>query len=68
MVEGHKLKTAFITYEANYYYEVMPFGLINDRATHWRLMDKGLKHLINKSLKVYVDDMVVKSPTLAQHS
>jgi len=34
MVETNKLKTAFITKEANYYYEVMPLGLKNVGATY----------------------------------
>lgn len=63
-----KLKMTFITVEANYYYEVMPFGLKNTRATYQRLMDRVFRHLLNKNVKVYMDDKVVKSPTPSQHS
>jgi len=45
----------------------MPFAFKNTRATYQRLMDKDFSHLIDKSVEVYVDDMVVKSPNLAQH-
>jgi len=68
MVEDDKMKIAFITEETNYYYEVMPIGLKNARATYERLMDRVFNHLIEKNVKVYVDDMAVKSPTSAQHS
>jgi len=62
------IKIVFITEEKNYYYEVMPFGLKNTMATYQTLMDRVFSHLIGKSVEVYIDDMVVKSPTLAQHS
>ena len=56
-------KTAFITNDANYFYRVMPFGLKNARATYQRLMDKVFSHLIGHYVEVYVDNMVVKSPS-----
>jgi len=62
-----KEKTAFITEEANFYYEVMPFGLKNAGATYQRLMDKVFRHLIEKCMEVYVDDMVVMSDSLEQN-
>jgi len=60
-------KTAFITDDANYFYRVMPFGLKNVGATYQRLMDKVFSHLMGKCVEVYVDDMVVKSPSHHQH-
>jgi len=62
-----KLKTAFITEEANYYYEVMPFGLKNAGATYQRFMDQIFKGMIGRNLEVYVDDLVVKSNSIEQH-
>jgi len=62
------LKITFITEETNYYYKVMAFGVKNVGASNQRLMDKVFKHLIDRSVKVYVDDIVVMSPTLTQHS
>ena len=67
MFPPDKEKTAFITEEANFYYEVMPFGLKNAGATYKRLMDKVFRHLIGKCMEVYVDDMVVMSDSLEQH-
>jgi len=67
MYPPNKEKTAFITEEANFYYEVMPFGLKNVRATNQRLMDKVFRHLIGRCMEVYVDDMVGMSDSLEQH-
>ena len=39
MADEDKIKTAFITEEANLYYKVMPFGLKNVGATYQLLMD-----------------------------
>ena len=61
-------KTAFITDDANYFYKVMPFGLKNAGATYQRLMDKIFSHLAGHCVEVYVDDMVVKSPSHHQHA
>ena len=61
-------KTAFITDDANYFYRVMPFGVKNAGATYQRLMDKVFSHLMGQCVEVYVDDMVVKSPSHHQHA
>jgi len=61
-------KTAFITDDANYFYKVMPFGLKNVGATYQRLMDKVFIQLMGKCVEVYVDGMVVKSPSHHQHA
>jgi len=61
-------KTAFITDDANYFYRVIPFGLKNVGATYQRLMDKVFSHLMGQCVEVYVDDMVVKSPSHHQHA
>jgi len=61
-------KIAFITDDANYFYRVMPFGLKNAGATYLRLMDKVFSHLMGQCVEVYVDDMVVKSPSHHQHA
>nr|KYP76142.1 Transposon Ty3-I Gag-Pol polyprotein [Cajanus cajan] len=61
-------KTTFVTESANYCYQVMPFGLKNVGATYQRLMDRIFHKQIGKNLEVYVDDMVVKSPNLVNHT
>ena len=45
----------------------MLFGLKNAGATYQRLMDKIFKGMIDKSVEVYVDDIVVKSDSCGQH-
>jgi len=54
--------------DANYFYRVMPFGLKNAGATYQRLIDKVFSHLMGQCVEVYVDDMVVKSPSHHQHA
>jgi len=68
MAASNMNKTTFITDGANYFYKVMPFALKNAGATYQRLMDKVFSHLMGKCVEVYVDDMVVKYPSLHQHS
>ena len=60
-------KTAFITEEGLYCYKVMPFGLKNADATYQRLVNKVFADKIDRSMEVYVDDMLVKSSTIEQH-
>ena len=45
----------------------MAFGLKNAGATYQRLVNKIFKHLIGKTMEVYVDDMLVKSLDRADH-
>ena len=45
----------------------MPFGLKNAGATYQRLVNKIFADKIGKTMEVYVDDMLVKSPTMEQH-
>ncbi|GKB29964.1 reverse transcriptase domain-containing protein [Tanacetum coccineum] len=41
----------------------MPFGLRNARETYQHLVDKAFHKQIGRNLKVYVDDVVIKSHT-----
>ena len=54
-------KTSFITHEGLYCYKVMPFRLKNAGATYQRLMNHVLQDHIGKNVKVYVDDIIIKS-------
>ena len=60
-------KTTFITEEGFYCYKVMPFWLKNADATYERLVNKIFADKINRSMEVYVADMLVKSSTIEQH-
>ena len=46
----------------------MPFGLKNTGATYQRLVNKVFEPLIGQTMKVYVDDMIVKSKAEEDHS
>jgi len=62
-----KEKIVFMTDSANYYYEVMSFGLKNAGATYQRLMDKVFRGMIDQNMEIYMNDIVVKSNSCDQH-
>lgn len=69
-VEMHprdKEKTAFTTPFGLYEFNRMPFGLCNAPATFQRLMQRCLGNLVNDSLLIYLDDVIVFSPDFHSH-
>ena len=60
-------KTCFISPWGRYCYKVMPFGLKNVGATYQHAATTLLHDLILKEVKVYVDDMIVKSKDREGH-
>lgn len=60
-------KTAFTTPFGLYEFERMPFGLCNAPATFQRLMQRCLGNMVNDSLLIYLDDVVVFSPDFDSH-
>ncbi|KAM7527568.1 hypothetical protein LguiB_030978 [Lonicera macranthoides] len=50
-----------------YCYNFMSFGLKNARATYMHLVTKMFRDEIRKSMKVYIDDMLVKSKLVDDH-
>ncbi|CAL9012133.1 unnamed protein product [Prunus brigantina] len=62
-------KTAFRCPGAIRTYEwvVMPFGLKNAGATYQRAMNLIFHNWIGRTIEVYIDDVVVKSPSKADH-
>ncbi|GKC12293.1 reverse transcriptase domain-containing protein [Tanacetum coccineum] len=63
MAEEDEEKNAFIINQGIFCYTKMPFGLINVGATYQRLVDKAFYGQIGRNIKVYVDDLVIKSRT-----
>nr|GEV94894.1 reverse transcriptase domain-containing protein [Tanacetum cinerariifolium] len=63
MAKKDEENTAFIIRQGIFCYSKMPFGLRNARATYQRLVDKAFHKQIGRNLKVYVDDLVIKSHT-----
>ena len=67
MAEEDQEKTAFITSQGLYYYQVMPFRLKNAGATYQRLVNQMFEKQIRRNVEVYVDDMLVKSKEEEDH-
>jgi hypothetical protein len=61
-------KTTFITPRGAYCYKVMPFGLKNAGATYQRMVTKMFRHIIGKTVEVYIDDMLIKSLRKEDHT
>jgi len=61
-------KTAFMTNNKNYHYEVMSFGLRYAGTTFQRSMDTMFAAQIGRNMEVYIDDLVVKTPKSAAHT
>ena len=51
----------------NYHYKVIPFGLKNTGSTYQRMMTRMFEPQLGKSIKIYIDDMVVKSKVVSAH-
>ena len=67
VILSNQEKTAFITPKGIYCYKVMPFGLKNVRATYQRMVTTMFRHLIEKTVEVYIDDMLIKSVGKENH-
>ncbi|RVW85035.1 Retrovirus-related Pol polyprotein from transposon 17.6 [Vitis vinifera] len=60
-------KTTFITEWGTYCYRVMPFGLKNAGTTYQRVATTLFHDMMHRDVEVYVDDMIVKSRSRADH-
>ena len=61
-------KTSFITPHGLFCYNVIPFELKNVGATYQRLVTKMFRPLLEKTMEVYIDDMLVKSKERPNHT
>ena len=64
---GDQEKATFVTPTENYHYKVMSFGLKNVGSTYQRMMTGMLEPQLDKSIEVYIDDMVAKSKVVSEH-
>lgn len=65
--ERDREKTAFVTPDGLYEFQVLPFGLCSAPATFQRLMDTVLSGLKWQTCLVYLDDVIVFSATFDEH-
>jgi len=66
--EGDEWKTAFRCRFGQFEYRVMPFGLTNAPAVFQHLMNDILHDLLDIYCVVYLDDILIYSETLTDHS
>lgn len=59
--------TAFRTLRGIYCYKVMSFGLKNTDAIYQKAMQRIFDDMLHKSVKCYVEDIVVKSKKREDH-
>ena len=62
--EGDEWKTAFNMLLGHFEYCVMPFGLTNAPAVFQTLVNDVVRHMLNKFLFVYLDDILIFSRSL----
>ncbi|SOV09357.1 uncharacterized protein UDID_18561 [Ustilago sp. UG-2017a] len=67
IAKGDKWKTAFRTRYGLFQYNIMPFGLTNAPASFQHLMNDTFKDMLDRSLIIYLDDLLIYSSTLKQH-
>ncbi|KAK3525000.1 hypothetical protein QTP86_012572 [Hemibagrus guttatus] len=65
--EGDEWKTAFVTPTGHYEYLVMPYGLVNALSMFQDIMHEVLQEFLQKSVLVYIDDILIYSRSLADH-
>uniref|UniRef100_A0A1X7VRC9 Reverse transcriptase domain-containing protein n=1 Tax=Amphimedon queenslandica TaxID=400682 RepID=A0A1X7VRC9_AMPQE len=67
VADSDKEKTAFVTCNGLYQFNVLPFGLCNGPATVQRLMDSVLNGVHWSTGLFYLDDVIVLGNSLEEH-
>jgi hypothetical protein len=65
--EESKAPCSFLINGRNYSYTRLPFGLCISGAEFQKAMDKVLGNLTEEFVTIYVDDILITSPTLEEH-
>ena len=68
VAEEDRLRTTFCTKWGTFSYRRIPFGLINVGVTFQRAMDIAFRGLIGHSVVVYLDDVIVFSKKIEEHT
>ncbi|GFX85760.1 retrovirus-related Pol polyprotein from transposon 297 [Trichonephila clavipes] len=61
------VQTAFVTKNGTYAFRRMPFGLSGSALNFQKAIDIILKPVIGKFVHVYMDDVIIASPSFTQH-
>ncbi|GFV00959.1 retrovirus-related Pol polyprotein from transposon opus [Trichonephila clavipes] len=61
------VKTAFVTKNGTYAFRRMPFRLSGAAPNFQKEIDVILKPVIGKFVNVYMDDVIISSPSFTQH-
>ena len=64
VAEGDEAKTTCVTQYGSFEFLVMLFGLTNTLATFYNLMNDVLFDFLDSFIVVYLDDIMIYSPTL----
>ena len=67
IVDGDKWKTAFRTRYGSYEFQVMHYGLTNAPTSFQRFMNEVFKDMLDVSIVVYLDDILVYSENPDDH-
>ena len=67
MAKGDETKTTCVTRYGSFEFLVMPFGLTNAPATFCNLLNDVLFNFLDSFVVVYLDEIVIYSPTLKNH-
>lgn len=65
--ENSRQYTAFSTSWEKYCFNSIPFGLVSSPYAWLKVIHKVLKGLIGLGVLVYMDDIIIYSPTLTEH-
>ena len=65
--ESDKPKTAFATPYGHYQWRVLPQGLCNAPSAFQATMNKLFKHMLGRSVFIYLDDILVASESPEEH-
>ena len=60
-------KTAFLTQNGQFQWNVLPYGLVNSPVTFTRAMHEILREHLFKTCIIYVDDIIVYSRNMKEH-